>query len=153
MIRCERRARLQPWNRGAPQNRRRWELCSATSPTAYSNFAGEPLSHIGAAGKRDPVGQAGGPGFSGGMGGFSGDMGGGGMGGAGMGGGGDASGGMGGGRGGGSKVNMQAAMSMIPKPISFPPLEGGVQAIRPSQVMPPGDNTSIAQQIMQFLQG
>ena len=70
-----------------------------------------------------------------------------------MGGGGDASGGMGGGRGGGSKVNMQAAMSMIPKPISFPPLEGGVQAIRPSQVMPPGDNTSIAQQIMQFLQG
>ena len=37
---------LQFWNRGAPQNRQRWELCSATSPTA--NFAGEPLSHIGA---------------------------------------------------------------------------------------------------------
>jgi hypothetical protein len=102
--------------------------------------------------------------FSGGMG--VADMGGGGFGGFGgvagmgaaMGGGGDAGGGdMGGGGGGrgGGKVNMQAAMAMIPKPIQLPPLEGGIQPIKPRPPMPPdqGGGTSLAQQIMRFLQG
>lgn len=90
------------------------------------------------------------------------DMGGGGFGGFGagagmgaaMGGGGDAGGGdMGGG---GGKVNMQATMAMIPKPIALPPLEGGIQPIRPSPPMPlggGGGNQTLSEMIMQFLQG
>jgi hypothetical protein len=90
-----------------------------------------------------------------------GDMGGGsfgGMGGAGMGmGGGDTGGGMGGGgKGGGSKVNMQAAIAMLPKPIQITQQQlPQIQPIRPGAPMPPGQqgDMSLAQTIMSLLQG
>ncbi len=104
--------------------------------------AGTPMMGMGGAGGGMDMG---GGGFGGGMGG--------GLSGGGMGKGG---GGGGGGKGGG--VNMQSAMSMIPKPIAMPQTkvdEGGIQPIRPQAPMPPGgdsNNTSFMQTIMKFLQ-
>jgi hypothetical protein len=60
--------------------------------------------------------------------------------------------------GGGSKVNMQAAMQMIPKPTQPKVDISQVPQIQQTQVRPDiqpgqGGNMSLAQSIMQFLQG
>lgn len=97
----------------------------------------------------------GGLGFSG-MGGGSGMMGGGGMAGGGMGGGGGPGGGGMGGGGGGHGVNLSGAIAMIPKPIDIsqsPRVDHPINAASLRPMQPTQQGGSVAQDIMQFLQG